>query len=32
MNACTPGESEYKLVTVEDYEPLIGAEEANSSP
>jgi hypothetical protein len=26
MDACRPGKSEYKLVTVEDYERLIGAE------
>jgi len=26
MDLCTPGKSDYKLVTVEDYEPLIGAE------
>ena len=26
MDLCTSGKSEFKLVTVEDYEPLIGAE------
>jgi hypothetical protein len=26
MDACRPGKSEYKLVKVEDYERLIGAE------
>jgi hypothetical protein len=26
MDACTPRKSEHKLVTVEDYERLIGAE------
>ena len=26
MDLCTSGKSDYKLVTVEDYEPLIGAE------
>jgi trehalose synthase len=28
MEPCTPGKSEYRLVTVEDYEPLIGTEAA----
>jgi hypothetical protein len=26
MDACTPKKGEYNLITVEDYEPLIGAE------